>query len=113
MEQAHREIILIDTYVDRKTLDMLSRKRRGVRVSIYTSVHGNRITRKEFHDFNVQYPTLEIVISDEFHDRFLILDRSRFFHIGASIKDAGRKGFEISENKDGKQLVSVLQRLMI
>ena len=113
LEQAHREIILIDTYVDRKTLDMLSRKRSGVRASIYTSAQGNRLTRKELHDFNVQYPSLDVRITDEFHDRFLILDRSRFFHIGASIKDAGSKGFEISENRDEKQLDSVLKRLMI
>ena len=113
LEQAHREIILIDTYVDRKTLDMLSRKRSGVRASIYTSAQGNRLTRKELHDFNVQYPSLDVRITDEFHDRFLILDRSRLFHIGASIKDAGSKGFEISENRDEKQLDSVLKRLMI
>ena len=92
-------------------MDMLSRKRSGVRVSVHTPVHGNRITRKEFHDFNVQYPSLEVVISDEFHDMFLILDRSRLFHIGASIKDAGSKGFEISENRDEKQLAQMLERL--
>ena len=111
LEQAHREIILIDTYVDRKTLDMLSRKRSGVRASIYTSAQGNRLTRKELHDFNVQYPSLEVVITDEFHDRFLILDRKRMYHIGASVKDAGRRTFEISENKDGRYMDMILERL--
>ena len=92
---------------------MLSRKRKGVSVLLYTSSKGNGITGKELSDFNAQYPSLEVHVTDEFHDRFLILDRSRFFHIGASIKDAGSKGFEISENRDEKQLDSVLKRLMI
>ena len=89
LEQAHREILLIDGYVDRRTLDMLSRKRTGVSVLLFTSSRGNRITGKEISDFNAQYPSLEVRITDEFHDRFLILDRRRMYHIGASVKDAG------------------------
>ena len=71
----------------------------------------NRITGKEISDFNAQYPSLEVHITDEFHDRFLILDRKRMYHIGASVKDAGRRTFEISENKDGRYLDMILERL--
>ena len=54
---------------------------------------------------------MEIRYTDEFHDRFLILDRRELYHIGASIKDAGKKAFEISLNEDKKLLESILQRL--
>ena len=50
-------------------------------------------------------------ITDEFHDRFLILDRKRMYHIEASVKNAGRRSFEISENKDGRYLDMILERL--
>ena len=111
IEQAEREIILIDSYVDRRTLDMLSRKKAGVTVSIFTSVSGNRITEKESNDFNAQYPSLEVRETDKFHDRFLIIDRKHLYHIGASIKDAGKKAFEISINEDEGILNGVLSRL--
>ena len=111
LEQAEREIILIDSYVDRRTLDMLSRKKAGVAVSIFTSVSGNRITEKERNDFNAQYPSLEERETDEFHDRFLIIDRKHLYHIGASIKDAGKKAFEISINEDDGILKGMLERL--
>ena len=111
LEKAEREIILIDSYVDRKTLDMLSRKKTGVAVLMFTSVSGNRITEKELNDFNSQYPSLDVRITDEFHDRFLILDRKNMYHIGASIKDAGKKAFEISPNEDPKVLECILSRL--
>ena len=111
LEKASSEIILIDSYVDRKTLDMLSRKKTGVSVLMFTSASGNRITAKELYDFNVQYPSLDVSITDEFHDRFLILDRKNMYHIGASIKDAGKKAFEISTNEDPKILEGILSRL--
>ena len=111
IEQAEREIILIDSYVDRRTLDMLSRKKAGVTVSIFTSVSGNRITEKESNDFNAQYPSLEVRETDKFHDRFLIIDRKHLYHIGASIKDSGKKAFEISINEDEGILNGVLSRL--
>ena len=111
LEQADSEIILIDPYVDRRTLDMLSRKKTGVAVLMFTSASGNRITEKEISDFNAQYPSLDVRMTDEFHDRFMILDRRQMYHIGASIKDAGKKAFEISTNEDPKILECILSRL--
>ena len=83
----------------------------GVSVLMFTSASGNRITDKELNDFNAQYPSLDVRITDEFHDRFLILDRKNMYHIGASIKDAGKKAFEISTNEDPKILEGILDRL--
>ena len=111
LEGANNEIILIDNYVDRKTLDILSAKKSGVRVTIYTSEKGNGLTEKQVSDFDFQYPPIDVAITDEFHDRFIILDRVKMFHTGASIKDAGKKAFEISENTDRKQLEQILLRL--
>ena len=77
--KAKEEIILIDNYIDKKTLDLLVKKKKGVAVNIYTSEKGNKLTEKEITDFNNQYGLLNIRYTDEFHDRFMILDKE--FHI--------------------------------
>ena len=109
--KAEESIILIDGYVDKGTLDMLSRKKPAVNVEIHTLQKTFKLTEKEISTFRSQYGKLEIKFTDEFHDRFLILDRKALYHIGASIKDAGKKAFEISPNEDGKLLESLIARL--
>ncbi len=101
----------IDGYVDRNTLAMLTGKKANVSVTIYTSKKNCRITEQESKSFNSQYGPLDIKFTDEFHDRFLLLDEKELYHVGASIKDAGKKAFEISLNEDPKILDAVLQRL--
>lgn len=112
ISKAEKSIILIDGYVDRNTLALLTGKKAGVSVTIHTSEKNCRITDQESNSFNSQYGPLSIKFSDEFHDRFLILDEKELFHIGASIKDAGKKAFEISINEDQKLLDAVLERLL-
>ena len=109
--KATESVILIDGYVDKNTLDMLTSKKPSVSVEINTSTKNCKLTEKEIRDFKGQYGPMEIRYTDEFHDRFLILDRRELYHIGASIKDAGKKAFEISLNEDKKLLESILQRL--
>lgn len=109
--KAEKSIILIDGYVDKGTLDMLSRKKAGVTIDVYTFKKNCKLTEKEISTFKSQYGKLEIKFTDEFHDRFLILDNKALYHIGASIKDAGKKAFEISLNEDRKLLESLLVRL--
>ena len=111
ISKAEKSIILIDNYVDRKTLDLLSRKKVGIPVEIHTSEKNCNLTEKEISDFRNQYGPLTIKPTDDFHDRFLILDNKQLYHIGASIKDAGRKAFEISLNEDEVILKSLLLRL--
>ena len=111
ISRADKSIILIDNYVDRRTLDLLSRKKAGVSVNIYTSERNCQLTEKEISDFSNQYGPLMIRTTDEFHDRFLILDNKELYHIGASIKDAGKKAFEVSLNEDGGSMKSLLSRL--
>ena len=96
VEKAGTELILIDNYVDINTLNILSKKKDGVNVLIVTSGNGN-LTDKDIAKFNSQYPKLTVKISKDFHGRFLIIDRRDVYHIGASIKDAGKKSFGITK----------------
>ncbi len=108
---AKEEIILIDGYTDTATLDLLSKKKGGVKVEIYTFKKHSKLTESEIDSFNKEYPTLTVKYTTEFHDRFIILDKKTLYHIGASIKDAGKKAFEISEIEDNKQTEEILRRL--
>ena len=100
--KAEKEIVLIDNYIDRGTLDILSHKAKETRALIITSEVGNRVTPKEYQTFNAQYSNLTIKTTDKVHDRFLILDGREMYHIGASLKDAGRKlfGMELINNPE-------------
>ena len=106
IQKAKKEIILIDNYVDTNTLNILCKKNKNVKIKIYTSGKGN-LTTKDINKFNAQYEELIVKINTDFHDRFLIIDRVEVYHIGASIKDAGKKSFGITRIED-KDLVKSL-----
>ncbi len=110
IQKASKEIILIDNYVDINTLNILSKKNNKVNINIYTSGKGN-LTLKDINKFNAQYPTLNVKINEDFHDRFLILDNIEVYHIGASIKDAGKKSFGITKIEDKYLIESLLKKL--
>ena len=95
IQKAEKEIMLIDAYVDVGTLNLLSKKKEGVSVTIYTQKR-TRLSRIDVENFNAQYPDLEVKYTKTFHDRFLILDKETAYHVGASLKDAGKKCFGIS-----------------
>ena len=107
VEKAEKELILIDNYVDVNTLNILSKKKDGVNVLIVTSGNGN-LTDKDIAKFNSQYPKLAVKISKDFHDRFFIIDRNEVYHIGASIKDAGKKSFGITKLEEHDLIDSLL-----
>ncbi len=107
--KADRSIVLIDGYIDVVTLNILAKKKDQVSVLAYT-YPGARITNQDISNFNAQYPTLEIKRSTVFHDRFLILDEKEGYHIGASIKDAGKKCFAINRIEDIGVIRDVIQR---
>ena len=111
ISKAKEIIVLIDNYVDTGTLDLLSKKKTGVSVSLITSKKGCKLTAKEISVFNSQYGNLAIKFSDEFHDRFMILDNKVLYHIGSSLKDAGKKAFEISIIDDERQLLEISRRI--
>ena len=111
VEKAGTELILIDNYVDVNTLNILSKKKDGVNVLIVTSGKGN-LTDKDIAKFNSQYPKLTVKISKDFHDRFLIIDRKEVYHIGASIKDAGKKSFGITKLEVEELTKSLLDKVL-
>ena len=111
VEKAGTELILIDNYVDINTLNILSKKKDGVNVLIVTSGNGN-LTDKDIAKFNSQYPKLTVKISKDFHDRFLIIDRKEVYHIGASIKDAGKKSFGITKLEVEELTKSLLDKVL-
>ncbi|MBR5414235.1 MAG: virulence RhuM family protein [Fibrobacter sp.] len=97
---AGKSIWLIDNWATVETLDMLAKKRNGVAVTVVTSEHRDRkgnsrpkISPADVVKFNAQYPMLTLRFSENFHDRFLIIDDKELYLIGASLKDLGRKCF--------------------
>ncbi len=92
LRSAVKEIILIDNYVDLSVLERLSKKKSGVNVTIYTDTK-TKLTQQDIQMFNAQYPTLTLNRTTKMHDRFLIIDGKTLYHIGASLKDLGKKCF--------------------
>lgn len=96
IKSAKNSLILIDNYIDENTLLILSKRTTGVDATIYTQ----RITPQLQLDLtrhNNQYPPINIRTYRQAHDRFLIIDRSDVYHIGASLKDLGKKLFAFSK----------------
>lgn len=92
VKSARRSIVLIDNYVDETVLLMLSKRSVGVSATIYTQ----RITQQlqlDLDRHNSQYPPIDIRTYRDSHDRFLIVDETDVYHIGASLKDLGKKMF--------------------
>lgn len=110
IQKAANNIKLIDGYVSVETLDMLSRKQQGVDVTIYTLPNA-QISNRDIKIFNAQYPNLVVKRTNAFHDRFLILDDSIVYQIGASIKDVGKKCFGVSLFQEQAEITSLLTRL--
>lgn len=92
IQSAKKEIILIDGYVDLSVLERLSKKNNGVTVTIYTDPK-TKLTAQDIQKFNAQYPTLTLWHTTKRHDRFMIIDGTVLYHIGASLKDLGKKCF--------------------
>lgn len=110
IKKAENEIILIDNYVDIDTLNILSKKKDNVNVEIYTK-RDTKLNNKDVNKFNIQYPKLEVKYTEIFHDRFLILDRKSIYHIGASLKDLGKKCFGITLIKYDAIIEDILSKL--
>jgi len=108
IKSATQSIILIDNYVDETTLLMLSKRNPECKAVIYTQ----KITEQlqlDFAKYNEQYPIIEIKILKTTHDRFLILDQKELFHVGASLKDLGKRWFAFS--KINEFLPDILKKL--
>jgi len=94
---AKKSILLIDSWVDVVTLELLAKKANGVTVEIVASPRGNKISPSDIAMFNRQYGGLSVRTSKNFHDRFLIIDDKVLYLIGASLKDLGWKCFAFTK----------------
>ena len=96
-ESANNEIVIIDNYVDRTILDRLVVKKSNAQVIIYTSIN-TRLLGRDINTFNSQYGGLDVRYTTNVHDRYIIIDQNKIYHLGHSIKDLGKKIFSISES---------------
>ena len=107
IQSAKKEIILIDNYIDLTVLDRLTKKQKGVKVTIYTK-SDTPISQLEEKKFNSQYPTLDLKFTSTMHDRFLIIDNTEIYHVGASLKDLGKKCFGFTKLEDSKIMIKAV-----
>ncbi len=107
--EAEKEIVLIDNYVDLTVLERFAKKKNGVKVTIYTCPK-TKISSLDIQKFNEQYPTLVLKTTEKIHDRFLIIDNKILYHIGASLKDLGKKcfAFEILDSSWIAEIMRIL-----
>ena len=109
IQSAEREIVLIDNYIDLSVLERFSKKRKDVQVTIYTDPK-TKLSEQDIRKFNEQYPQLTLKHTSKAHDRFLIIDNSTLYHIGASLKDLGKKCFAF-EVLDSVWIKEILKNL--
>jgi len=94
--KATKSIILIDNYIDDSVLTLFSKRKPDVDVTIYTANISKQL-KIDLERFNSQYSKIKLVEFNKSHDRFLIIDQETVYHIGASLKDLGKKWFAFSK----------------
>ena len=113
ISKASKEIIIIDNYVDKVTLDILSKKKVNVMVLLITDENKSKLTKTDINKFNSEYPLLKIKYTNTFHDRFIIIDNKELYHLGASLKDLGKKVFGINKIEDISVLNQILKKVNV
>ena len=99
IRKANKKILIIDNYIDDSILKMLTKKNKNVEVVILTSDKSN-VQQIDIQKFNKEYPILKVAKTNKFHDRFIVIDNKEMYHLGASIKDLGKKCFGINKIED-------------
>jgi hypothetical protein len=109
IRSARNSIILIDNYIDENTLTHLSKKVKGVKVLLLTKTVSSQLTL-DVNKVNDQYSHFELKIFTKSHDRFLIIDKTEVYHLGASLKDLGKKWFAFSK-MDKSSVSNILKEI--
>lgn len=105
IRSAQKNIVLIDNYIDETSLIHLAKKNAGVKVLLLTP-NTNKQVVLDVKKANEQYGNFEVKTFSKSHDRFLIIDDSEVYHLGASLKDLGKKWFAFSKlNKDSVKYI--------
>ena len=109
IRKAKCSIVLIDNYLDDTVLTLLDKREQGVSATVYTQRISGQL-QLDVDRHNVQYPLIEIKRFNKAHDRFLFID-DEVYHIGASIKDLGRKwfGFTLMRDITAKELINKIR----
>jgi len=107
IKKANNKILIMDNYIDDSVLKMLAKKKNNVEVVILTSDKSN-IENLDIQKFNKEYPVLKVAKTNKFHDRFIVLDNKEMYHLGASIKDLGKKCFAINKIED----IEIIKKLI-
>jgi len=107
VKSAKVSIVLIDNYIDESVLTLFS-KNQDVDVTIYTKAMTKQL-KLDLKKYNAQYKPIKIKTFKESHDRFMIIDEDAVYHIGASLKDLGKKWFAFS--RMDKENLKILERL--
>ena len=112
IESAQSEIVLIDPYSDAVTLEVLSKKRPGIKVRLVCKDRG-KPTPTEIAKFNRQYTGLTVTYSDDFHDRFLIIDNVELHGLGSSINCLGRRvtSYTTRDSKEIAKLLATIRKI--
>ena len=108
VRSAKKSIILIDNYIDDTVLTHFTKRKKGVKSTIFTKNISKQL-KLDIEKYNEQYEPLEIKIFKNAHDRFLIIDNKEVYHFGASLKDLGKKWFAFS--KMDKSSVTILNSI--
>jgi hypothetical protein len=96
IKSAKESILLIDNYVDETVLQLFTKRKKNVSVTIYTK-NCTKTLKQDLEKHNSQHPQITIVKFSKAHDRFLIIDQTTVYHFGASLKDLGKKWFAFSK----------------
>jgi hypothetical protein len=110
VSQANQELIIVDNYVDGTLFDLLTNTKENVAIKILTfsmpadfAVEGRKFIQQHRRTLEVKRDR------NDFHDRFIVLDSKRAFHLGHSIKDAGNKAMMLHELQDSRNIVAAIQ----
>lgn len=109
VRKARKSIVLIDNYVDDTVLSLLDKRQDGVYATIYTQ-HASEKLQLDINRHNAQYPSISVQQFNKAHDRFLLID-DEIYHIGASLKDLGKKWFAFAQMRDitAKELINKIK----
>jgi hypothetical protein len=109
IKSADESIVLIDNYIDESVLVLLSKRKHDVTATIYTMAISAQL-KLDIEKFNAQYPKIDVRVFKKTHDRFLIIDHQIVYHIGASLKDLGKKWFAFSKiGLDAEEMIGRLE----
>jgi hypothetical protein len=111
IKSAKKSILLIDNYIDESILQLFTKRRKNVTVSIYTK-NITKVLKQDLEKHNSQYPEISVKKFTKAHDRFLIIDENTVYHIGASLKDLGKKWFAFSKMElEAMEMITKLSAL--